>query len=301
MASDKLQAMRIFRRVAELGSFTAAADDLNMVPASVSKHIAFLEDQMGTRLIHRTTRRMHLSDAGLHYLNSVRRILDDLDESENRVRGIDASPVGKIRLNAPMSFGLMHLPPIIDSFLARYPDIEIDLQLSDRIVDLVEQGVDLALRIRRHLPDSSLTARRICATQRVVCASPEYLARHGTPTIPKELTNHRCLTYTLSDSPDRWQLGDQDVEVRGNLRVDSSLAIKQSLLNHQGISLIPTFLVYEELRSGALKTLLADFPPSGHFLYAVFPPGQQKPDRIRILLEHLIESFGTPPYWDRKA
>ncbi len=298
MASDKLQAMRVFRRVAELGSFSGAADDLNMTPATVSKHIAFLEHNVGTRLIHRTTRRMHLSDAGTHYLASVRRMLDELDETESRVRGLDASPQGKIRINAPMSFGLMHLPAVIDSFLEAYPDIEVDLQLSDQVVDLVEQGVDLALRVRDQLPDSSLTARRLCATHRVVCAAPEYLKIHGTPAHPDELAKHTCLVYSRLASPSRWLLGEHQVEVNGRYHVDSSLAIRKSVLNGQGITLIPTFLVYDDLRAGRLQALLPEYPPSGHHLYAVFPPGQRKPDRVRVFLDHLMAAFGTPPYWD---
>lgn len=298
MAGDKLFALRIFRRVAELGSFCAAAEDLNITPATVSKHVAFLERDVGTRLIHRTTRRMHLSDAGSHYLRKVVQILDELDETESRVRGLDASPQGKLRINAPMSFGLMHLPPIVDDFLAAYPDMEVELQLSDRIVDLVEQGVDIALRIRDKLPDSTMTARRLCATHRVLCAAPAYLEKHGTPEHPDELHAHHCIMYALSQPANRWQLGEHEVTVNCRYRVDSSLAIRQSLLNAQGISLIPTFLVYEDLREGALIPLLPDYPPTGHALYALFPPGQHKPDRVRIFVEHLIQAFGSPPYWD---
>lgn len=298
MASDKLQAMRVFRRVAELGSFTAAADDLNITPASVSKLIAFLEHNVGTRLIHRTTRRMHLSDAGTQYLVSVRRMLDELDETESWMRGLDASPQGKIRINAPMSFGLRHLPPVIDSFLEAYPDIEVDLQLSDHVVDLVEQGVDIALRIRDQLPDSTMTARMLCDTHRVVCASPEYLAANGCPTHPNDLLKHNCLVYSRLPSPRRWKLGEHLIEVNGRYSADSGLAIRKSVLSGQGITLTPTFLIFDDLREGRLVTLLPEYPPSGHHLYAVFPPGRHRPDRVRVFLEHLVKAFGDPPYWD---
>ena len=298
MASDKLQAMRVFRRVAELGSFSAAADDLNMTPATVSKHIAFLEYNVGTRLIHRTTRRMHLSDAGTYYLSNLRRMLDELDDVESQVRGLDASPRGRIRINAPMSFGLMHLPSVIDSFLATYPDIEIDLQLNDHVVDLVEQGVDLALRIRDQLADSSMPARQLCATHRVVCASPQYLEKHGTPQHPDDLMQHNCLVYSRQLSPNSWQLGEHQVVVNGQYSVDSSLAIRESVLNGQGITLTPTFLVFEDLRAGRLRGILTEYPPSGHHLFAVFPPGRRRPDRVRLFLEHLMDAFGSPPYWD---
>lgn len=298
MASDKLQAMRVFRRVAELGSFTTAADDLGLTPATVSKQIAFLEADLGVRLIHRTTRRMHLSDIGQQYVERVRHLLEALDETEHLVRGLDVQPKGRLRINAPMSFGLTHLNKAIDAFLAAYPELEIDLQLNDSVVDLVEQGVDMAIRIRQQLDDSSLTARELCQVDRTLCAAPGYLAEAGEPRQPADLAQHNCLIYSLSSAPDQWSLGKQTVSVRGNFQVNSSLAIKQQLMNGAGIALIPNFLVYEELRSGQLCSLLPDYPPTGHSVYAVFPPGRHKPHKVRCFLDHLVTWFESPPYWE---
>lgn len=298
MAADKLHAMRTFRRVAELGSFTAAADDLGLTPATISKQIAFLEQDLETRLIHRTTRRMHLSDTGLEYFDRVCQILDALDETEYAVRGLDVHPKGRLRINAPMSFGLTHLNAVIESFVVQYPDIDIDLQLNDSLVNLVEQGVDVAIRIRDQLADSSLTARALCRIGRTLCAAPAYLEKAGNPQQPDDLEQHNCLTYSLSVAPDLWQLGSQQIRVTGDYQANSSLAIKQRLLQGAGIALIPNFLVYEELRGGQLRALLPDCPPTGHTIYAVFPPGRHRPMKVRYFLDHLVDCFGDPPYWE---
>lgn len=298
MAADKLQAMQTFRRVAELGSFTAAADDLGLTPATISKQIAFLEEDLGTRLIHRTTRRMHLSDTGQEYFERVCQLLDALQETESAVKGLDANPKGRLRINAPMSFGLTHLNTMIDRFQQQYPDVEVDLQLNDSVVDLVAEGVDLAIRIRQTLEDSSLTARALCEVGRTLCAAPAYLESAGVPEKPADLQHHRCLIYSLSSSPDLWALGQEQVRVSGAYRANSSLAIKQHLLSGAGVSLVPNFLVYQELRAGELQALLPDYPASGHTIYAVFPPGRHRPAKVRYFLEHLQACIGESPYWE---
>lgn len=298
MASDKLQAMRVFRRVIELGSFTAAAEDLNFTPATISKHIAFLEEQLSTRLIQRTTRRMHLSDSGEQYYERVCHLLDDLEETEYQVKGLDIKPKGRLRISVPMSFGLPHINPAIESFLKAYPDINIDVHFSDHIVDLVEQGIDVAIRIHNKLEDSSLSARTLCQISRVICASPSYLDQAGVPELPNDLKDHNCLVFSLLQSADVWHLGDQAVSVKGNYRSNNSLAIKQLLLNGMGISQIPTFLVHKELQRGQLQVVLPDYQPPGRTIYALFPPGRYRPKKVRCFLDHLSEWFGTNPYWE---
>lgn len=298
MATDKLVAMNIFRRVAELGSFTRAADDLDITAATVSKHIAFLERDLDTRLINRTTRRMSLTDAGLAFLKRTQALLDELEDAELEARGFQAEPRGTIRLNVPMSFGLTHITEAIDSFLDLYPEIDIDLQLSDRMVDLVEQGVDIAIRVRSSLADSTLMARPLRTSRNVVCASPEYLKYapeiHG----PEDLTRHNCLTFSLHDRPGVWELGDREVRVSGNYRTDSSLAIRQSLLRGAGIGLLPRFLVQSDIEKGALTPLLPDFPPKPYTVFALFPPGRKQPTKVRLLLDHLDQHLGEKPYWE---
>ncbi|PPI83214.1 LysR family transcriptional regulator [Marinobacter maroccanus] len=298
MATDKLVAMTIFRRVAELGSFTRAADDLEITAATVSKHIAFLERDLDTRLINRTTRRMNLTDAGLAFLRRTQSLLDELEDAELEARGFQAEPRGTIRLNVPMSFGLTHITEAIDSFLRDYPEIDIDLQLSDRMVDLVEQGVDIAIRVRSSLADSSLMARPLRTSRNIVCASLGYL--EGAPEIhdPEDLTQHNCLTFSLHDRPGVWELGDREVRVNGNYRTDSSLAIRQSLLRGVGVGFLPRFLVQGDIEKGALIPLLPDFPPKPYTVFALFPPGRKQPTKVRLLLDHLDQYLGEKPYWE---
>ncbi len=298
MATDKLVAMNIFRRVAELGSFTRAADDLEITAATVSKHIAFLERDLDTRLINRTTRRMNLTDAGFAFLKRTQALLDELEDAELEARGFQAEPKGTIRLNVPMSFGLTHISEAVDSFLNRFPEIDIDLQLSDRMVDLVEQGVDIAIRVRSSLADSSLMARPLRKSRNIVCASPEYLKDVPEIHAPSDLARHNCLTFTLHDRPRVWKLGDQEVMVSGNFRTDSSLAIRQSLLSGAGIGYLPRFLVQEDIESGSLIPLLPDYPPEPYTVFALFPPGRKQPTKVRLLLDHLDQHLGEKPYWE---
>ncbi|PHQ27140.1 LysR family transcriptional regulator [Marinobacter guineae] len=298
MATDKLVAMKVFRRVAELGSFTQAADDLDITAATVSKHIAFLERDIDTRLINRTTRRMHLTDAGLAFLERTQALLDGLEDAELEARGIQSEPRGTIRINVPMSFGLTHITEAIDSFLMRYPEIDVDLQLSDRMVDLVEQGVDIAIRVRSLLADSSLLARPLRTSRNIVCAAPQYLDNAPPIESPADLAAHNCLTYTLHEKPRVWALGDEEVVVSGNFRTDSSLAMRRSLLNGLGIGFLPRFLVQPDIESGALTPVLDDFPPKPYTVFALFPPGRKQPAKVKLLVDHLDAHLGDRPYWE---
>lgn len=298
MATDKLNAMRIFRRVAELGSFTKAADDLNITAATVSKHIAYLEQSLNTRLIHRTTRRMHLTDTGRVFLQRTRNLLDDLEDAELQVRGLHTEARGRIRINAPMSFGLTHITDAIDRFLARYPDIEIDLQLNDHLVDLVEQGVDIAIRVRSKLSDSSLIAKPLRQSRSIVCAAPAYLETAAALDTPEDLCKHNCLLFSLHDKPHIWTLADKEFRVRGNYRADSSLALRKSLLRGLGVGLIPRFLVEEDIEEKRLQPVLEEFPSAAYTVYAIFPPGRKQPAKVKLFLEHLDTSLGNRPYWE---
>jgi DNA-binding transcriptional LysR family regulator len=297
MATDKLHAMQIFRRVAELSSFTKAADDLNITAATVSKHIAFLEKHLDTRLINRTTRRMNLTDAGLSFLARSQALLDDLEDAELEVKGLQAELRGKIRINAPMSFGLTHITEAVDSFLGKYPDIEVDLQLNDHVIDLVEQGVDIAIRIRNKLNDSSLIAKPLRTSSNIVCASPKYLKSVSTINKPKDLIHHNCLLFTLHDKPNIWALGNELIQVSGNLRADSSLALKESLLRGLGVGFVPRFLVQEELENKTLIPLLENYPPEHYTVFAIFPPGRKQPSKVKLFLDHLDKHLGERPYW----
>ncbi len=298
MATDKLNAMRIFRRVAELGSFTKAADDLNITAATVSKHIAYLEQSLNTRLIHRTTRRMHLTDSGLIFLQRTRNLLDDLEDAEMQIRGLHTQARGRLRINAPMSFGLTHITDVVDSFLARYPDIEIDLQLNDHLVDLVEQGVDIAIRVRSKLTDSSLIAKPLRQSRSIVCAAPSYLENAREINTPEDLGKHNCLLFSLHDKPHIWALADKEIRVRGNYRADSSLALRTSLLRGLGVGLVPRFLVQKDIEKTRLKPLLESFPSKPYTIFAILPPGRKQPTKVKLFLEHLDTHLGDKPYWE---
>lgn len=298
MATDKLVGMRVFRRVAELGSFTKAADDLGITAATVSKHVAFLEQDIDTRLINRTTRRMHLTDAGLAFLKRTQALLDDLEDAELEARGFQAELKGTIRVNVPMSFGLTHITEAIDSFLKHHSEVDIDLQLSDRVIDLVEEGVDIAIRVRNALPDSSLHARPLRKSRNIVVASPGYLGSAPKLRSPADLVRHNCLMFTLHDRPRVWSLGKEEVTVKGNFRADSSLAIRQSLLRDLGVGLVPRFLVHQDIEKGDLIPLLLDFPPKPYTVFAIFPPGRKQPTKVRLLLEHLDQHLGEKAYWE---
>ena len=298
MATDKLNALQVFRRVAELGSFTKAADDLNITAATVSKHIAFLEEDLQTRLINRTTRRMNLTDAGINFLARTQALLDDLEAAEQEVKGLQAGLSGTLRINAPMSFGLTHMTEAIDHFLMQHPNIQIDLQLNDHIIDLVQQGVDIAIRVRQKLSDSSLIARPLRQTRNVICAAPSYLSRSPKLETPADLQAHNCLQFSLHAKPGVWHLGKQDWPVRGNYKADNSLVLRQSLINGLGVGNIPQFLVQTDLEERRLVLLLADFPAVPNTVYALFPPGRKQPAKVRLFLEHLDTYLGTKPYWE---
>ncbi|EMP57277.1 LysR family transcriptional regulator [Marinobacter santoriniensis NKSG1] len=298
MATDKLVAMRIFRRVAELGSFTRAADDLEITAATVSKHIAFLERDIETRLINRTTRRMNLTDAGMVFLERTQALLDGLEDAELEARGLQSELRGSIRINVPMSFGLTHITEAIDDFLRKHPKIRIDVQFNDRVVDLVEQGVDIAIRVRNQLSDSSLRARPLRQSRNVVCASPDYLVNAPDIASPADLAQHNCLVYALHDRPNQWELGEETVVVSGNYRTDSSLAIRQSLLSGLGVGLLPRFLVQQDIDSQRLIPLLTEYPPKSYTIFALFPPGRMQSSKVRMLVEHLDEYLGSRPYWE---
>jgi DNA-binding transcriptional LysR family regulator len=300
---DKLGAMRTFRRVVELGSFTAAARDLAISNAGVSKHVAELESELGVTLLTRTTRRIALTETGRAYFERCQQILDDIAEAETATAALQAAPRGLLRVTVPMSFGLLHIAPAIAGFMERYPDLRIDLQLNDRVADLVEEGLDIALRVRTVLEDSSLIARRLCFVERVLCASPRYLARQGTPRALADLAQHRCLTFALSPTPNEWSFDTKDgiarVRVESALIATNSLALREAVLRGAGIALIPTFVIGPDLKSGALVRLLPVLEPARQTLFALYPPNRHLAPKVRVFLDFLVDLFsGTPP-WDR--
>lgn len=299
---DRFAAMEAFARVAEARSFSEAARRLRSSKSVVSRHVSALEAELGARLFHRTTRSLTLTEVGEGYYQKVARILADMDEANQSVSQLQAAPRGRLRVNAPMSFGFLHLAPAIPDFLNRYPEIEVDMTMNDRFVDLVDEGFDVAVRIAR-LADSSLVARKLAPMRRVVCASPAYLAAHGTPVSPDDLKGHDCLCYSNLTLSEEWRFVAADgrpwpVEVQGRLRTNNGDALRAAALKGLGVINQPSFIVGGDLQSGTLVSVLTEFTPQDSAVHAVYPHSRHLSPKVRAFVDFLADRFGPRPYWD---
>lgn len=299
---DRLAAMTAFARVAESRSFSEAARRLRSSKSVISRQVMALESDLGARLFHRTTRSLTLTEAGQGYYERVSRILADVEEANLSVTRLQAAPRGRLRVNAPMSFGIRHLAPAIPDFLALHPEVEIDMSMSDRFVDLVEEGYDVAVRIGR-LTDSALVARRLAPLRRVVCASPAYLAAKGVPQTPADLAAHDCLSYSNMAASDEWSFVEADgrpvsVAVRGRLHVNNGDTLRIAALSGLGLVTQPTFIVGADLQAGTLVGVLSDYVAQDGAVYAVYPHSRHLSPKVRAFVDFLAERFGPRPYWD---
>lgn len=301
---DRLTAMEIFARVAEAGSFSGAARQLALSKSAVSKHVMALEDRLGARLFNRTTRRVSVTEVGRAYYRWCQQIVAEVAEAELSVGRLQAEPRGTLKVNAPMSFGFLHLAPAIPDFLARYPEIEVDLTLTDRFVDLIEEGCDLAVRIGSPA-DSSLIARKLAPSRKVVCGAPGYFRRRGIPKTPQELAAHNCLNYSHLSPKEEWTLRGPDrtyvIEVGGNFRVNNGDALQAAVREGLGIALLPTFIVGEDLKAGRLQSVLNEFEPSETAIYAVYPHNRHLSPKVRSFVDFLAARFAPRPYWEAEA
>ncbi|ACL59989.1 LysR family transcriptional regulator [Methylobacterium nodulans] len=294
---DRVTGMQVFVRVAALGSFSAAGRALRLSQTGVTKHVAALEERLGTRLLHRSTRRLTLTEAGRGYLDACERILAEIDEAEAAAGAEAVEPRGTLRLNVPLSFGVREIAPALADFAAAHPGLRIDLGLNDRTVDLIEEGWDLAVRIGR-LRDSSLVARFLAPCRLLVCAAPAYLEAHGTPRRPDDLAAHNCLGYTLA-SAEGWRFGERAYPVSGNLRASNGDALLAAAIAGQGLIYQPTFIVSEALRDGRLVSLDLGAAPATLPIHALMPPGRRQPAKVRACVDFLAARFGSEPAWDR--
>ena len=296
---DLLSAMRSFRRIVELGSFSRASEDLSLSPAGLSKQIRLLEEHLGTVLLHRTTRRMSLTDPGSLYFAECCRILDQLEDLERNISESATAISGRLRVNVPISFGLLVVSPLLPDFIAAHPELKIDLVLSDQLLDVVGAGFDISIRIRPELQDSSLVARRLADAEQIICASPAYLARRGTPTLTEELHQHDCLIYSLSDNPATWRLtgpgGGTAVTVEPRISANNSLILRDLLVAGAGIGSLPSFVANPSLRSGALVRILRDHRLPTRHVYAVYPTSRHLLRKVRVFVDYLAEAFAREP------
>ena len=299
---DRFAALQAFVAVAEARSFSEAARKLRLAKSAISRQISDLEADLGVRLFHRTTRSLSLTDAGRGYFERAERILADLADANRAVSHLQASPRGRLRVSAPMSFGFLHLAPALGDFLVRYPDVTVDIAMNDRFVDLVEEGFDVAVRIAT-LPDSSLIARRLAPARRVICASPQYLRARGAPQVPDDLRAHDCLFNSNLPSARDWRFAAPDgsalpVTVAGRLSANSGDALRVAALHGLGLANLPTFIVGPDLQSGTLASVLDAFVTQDLSISAVYPHSRHLSPTVRVFVDFLASRFGPHPYWD---
>jgi len=302
MTYEHLSAMAVFARVVEEGSFSHAARGLGLSKSAVSKQVGRLEDRLGVRLLNRTTRQLSLTEAGTAFFEHCRQLVTDAEAAESAVTHLAAAPRGTLRVNAPMSFGQLHVAPLLPAFLQAYPELSVEMQLSDRTVDLIEEGFDLAIRIGQ-LRDSSLIARRLAPMRRVVCAAPAYLDARGRPQHPRELKQHECLIYSYLSSGREWRFhggdGELRVPVQGRLEINNGDALLAAARQGFGVVMLPTFLAAADVKAGRLEPVLQDWcEGEAGGIHAVFPASRNLSPKVRVFVDFLAHRFAGDPAWD---
>ncbi|GAB2610479.1 LysR family transcriptional regulator [Novilysobacter erysipheiresistens] len=296
---DKVQEMASFVAVVDAGSFVGAAEALGLSKAAVSRHVGELEKRLGVRLLQRTTRRLSLTAEGQQFQLRCRDLLAAINEAESELSSRSGETHGQLRINAPLTFGVLHLAPLWGRFAQAHPRVALDITLSDRMVDLVDEGYDLAVRIST-LPSSNLVSRRLATTRIVLCASPGYLAEHGTPVHPHELAAHRIIGYSYWATRDAWQFdgpeGPVTVRIRPILHANNGDTCRAAALDHQGVILQPDFIVGDDLRSGALVELMPEYRSIELGIHVVYPTRKQLPLRVRRMVDFLVEAFAHPSW-----
>ncbi|MDQ8731624.1 LysR family transcriptional regulator [Bradyrhizobium sp. LHD-71] len=295
---DKLTSLRAFVKVVEAASFSEAARRLRLSRSAVSKYVAELEEDLGVQLLSRTTRRVTPTENGQAYFERALTILADLDAADHAVSQLQATPRGLLRVNAPMSFGTMQLGPALAGFMKQYPELQIQLALSDEHVDPVQDGLDVTLRIAE-LESSSLIARKIMPIERAVCASPGYLKQHGTPKHPSELRDHTCLTYGYLSTGNQWKLtgkdGDHWINPPWTLCANNAEVLRDAAVAGCGVAVLPVFIAASELKAGKLRAFLTDYTTPPLTLYAIYPPTRHLAVKVRLFIDYLVATFARPP------
>ncbi|ENF7818682.1 LysR family transcriptional regulator [Enterobacter soli] len=291
---DKLRGMETFIAVVESGSFTLAASRLEMSAVMAGKYIALLESQLGTRLLERNTRRQSLTDAGRVYFDEAKRVLEQVSAAERAVERLRATPAGTLRVSAPTSFGGCVVAPLTATFLQRFPEVRVELDLTNRMVDLVDEGVDLAIRIG-DIHHDDLVAKYLCPYRMVICAAPEYLARHGTPQTPADLVDHLCLSHTVWTARNEWRLPGVEGEVRWKrdaiLRCNDGYGLRMAARAGAGLLLQPEVLVAEELASGRLVRVLEDYTPEPRPVHLLWRQDLRPLPKLTQFIAHIMQAL----------
>ena len=302
---DKLTSMLVFSKVAKAGSFAAAAKELGLSRAMATKHVMQLENGLGIRLLNRTTRNLNLTEVGSVYLERCLQILDDMEEMELAVTRLQTEPRGILKVSATPFFGSYHLAPAIGAYMEMYPDVQVDLTLQSNYADLIEEGFDLAIHLDE-LQDSSLIARSLGTSQRVVCGSPAYFKKHGVPASPEELKNHNCLINQSLTPRDHWQFNSPGgetivVKVNGSLHANVADALRIAALSGLGLVILPTYMVGQDIRKKRLQAVLTDYVPAPLEIHAVYPHRKHLSAKVRTFVDFLHDRFHPKPYWEEWA
>ncbi|MEL7537023.1 MAG: LysR family transcriptional regulator [Pseudomonadota bacterium] len=293
--------MRTLVAVVDAGSFKGGAERLDMSTALASKYIGQLESRLGQRLLHRTTRSLSLTEVGAIYLGGCRQLVEDFDELEAAIQNRRQAPTGRLVVAAPVTFGELYIAPVVSEFLDRYSEVSVDLRLADRFVNLVDEGIDVAVRIAE-LSDSSLFARKLAEVRIVVCASPAYFEKYGKPTAPGDLADHHCIVDTNFRNADVWPFradgNTLSIRANGRIKVNSATAARTLVMSGQGIGLIPTYEVGRDLRAGRLVEVLSKYNALNLSLHAVYPHNRHLAPKVRAFIDFLAEHFSNRLPWE---
>ena len=296
---DKFERMRAFVQVVNSGGFAAAAREMGVSRSAVNKLVIALENDLGVQLLHRSTRVVTPTETGLAFHERCVEILASLDDAERSITQMHEQPKGRLRMNAPMSFGTLHLAPVLADFLVQYPDLQVQLTLSDRFVDPIEEGFDITVRIAKPPASASLIVHPLIAAPRVLCAAPTYLATHGTPTQPHELHHHSCLHYGQLATENHWMLigadGEQTISVNGTLCSNNGEVLRDAAIRGLGITLLPLFIVGQDLQQGKLQIILPDYHPPELSISLIYPVNRHLSTKVRLLVDFLQERLGDHP------
>jgi len=302
---DRLRAFEVFVTVVAKKSFTRAAEALNTSPANVTRYVKDLESHLGTRLLNRSPRKLSLTEAGKALYERGKIIVDEVAEVEALTSSSTVVPRGRLRINAPLSFGIRHLAPLWPKFMEKYPNVDLDVDLIDRVIDIVEEGYDMTVRVSRG-GSASVVARKLATSRHIVCASPAYLLRHGRPDSPADLKKHICIGYSYAPHAEEWRFTDDrgkthDVKISIGMQSNNCDTVRAAALAGQGIILQPTFMIGDDVRKGRLEPLLAGYHLPDAEVLAVYPTGRHLSAKVRVMVDFLIDAFKGIPPWDRQA